>query len=355
MSRKTTFEMYARAVSWAQAGRPDDAMLILDSAIGLETDPAQKAAAYRMRTRLNFQRGDHEAAWSDAHLGAQQEAKSRPDALRYWTGEDLSGQSICLHAWEAPSVRMGLGDHIMFARFLPALAGRCARVHFLLDEAPRLMPLLRTASPAVSFEGALPAADFHCHIKSLPHLIGCDKPPNIPYLKHDEERAKIWARVLGADGFKIGVAWNAHHELRVSRSFRLSELEVLGRIPGVRLISLQKHEGVEQLSELKGVEVCDGLDEQGGAFVDTAAVMANLDLIVTCDTSIANLAGALGHPTWVALNHRPDPRWRPETALSLTYPTARLFLQRTPDEWSPVFAEMAQELSRMLESGRSEA
>lgn len=326
---------------------------MLDRAIALETDTAQKAAAFRMRTRFNFELGDHVAGWRDADLAAQQEATMRPDVQRYWTGEDLSGRSLCLHAWAAAGVRMGLGDFIMFARYLPALVERCASVHFPLDVAPKLMPLLQTASPAVNFEtGPVPAADFHCHLKSLPHRIGGDAPLKIPYLKHDEERAERWAQLLGTHGFKIGIAWTSLPEARVNRSFPLRELDVLGRLPGVRLISLQKHDGLEQLSELPSVELCHGLDEEG-AFLDTAAVMATLDLIVSCDTSVANLAGALGRPAWIALHQQHDPRWTPKDAISLSYPTARRFCQKTQGDWSSVFSAMAQELSRVLEGGRA--
>jgi hypothetical protein len=342
--------MYARAVVYARAGRADRAVSILDDAIGLENDAARKAAALRMRTHFNFQKGDRAAGWRDADLAAQQEAKSRPEIQRYWIGEDLSGRSLCLHAWAAPSAKIGLGDFIWFARFLPALVERCASVHCPLHTGLKLMPLLQPSSPGVNFEsGSVRDADFHCHLRSLPHRIGCDAAPKIPYLEHDEERAERWARVLGTDGFKIGIAWSAHHESRVNRSFPLREFEVLSRLAGVRLISLQKDDGIEQLSELPNVEVCDGLDEGAAAFLDTAAVMAHLDLIVSCDTSVANLAGALGRPTWIALNHRPQPRWIPMADIGMSYPTVRPFCQKVPDDWSSVFSDMAQELSRLLE------
>ena len=137
-----------------------------------------------------------------------------------------------------------------------------------------------------------------------------------------------------------------------ARSFPLAEFAPLARLPGVRLISLQKGRGSEQIADLpSGVTVETlGADFDAGpdAFIDTAAVMSRLDLVVTSDTSIAHLAGALGRPTWVVLKHVPDWRWLLGREDSPWYPTMRLFRQETLGDWKPVFARMAEELGTLL-------
>jgi hypothetical protein len=133
------------------------------------------------------------------------------------------------------------------------------------------------------------------------------------------------------------------------RAFQLSDLEPLSRIPGVRLISLQKNDGTEQMSganfpvESLGAAFDDGPD----AFIDTNCIMECLDLVIAPDTALAHLAGALGRPVWIALRHIPDWRWHLGRADSPWYPTARLFRQTMDRDWTPVFAEIAKALSSL--------
>ena len=140
------------------------------------------------------------------------------------------------------------------------------------------------------------------------------------------------------------------------RSFALRHFEGLARVPGVRLVSLQKGPGSEQLHALSGWPVQDLGEgfEPGGpdAFLDVAAVMQCLDLVITSDTSIAHLAGALGRPTWVALKQVPDWRWLLERDDSPWYPTLRLFRQRQPGDWAGVFERMRQEIEAQTVSER---
>jgi hypothetical protein len=133
------------------------------------------------------------------------------------------------------------------------------------------------------------------------------------------------------------------------KSFLLNDLYSISKLPGVRLVSLQKGDGADQLSSTpEGMHIesfGDELDPGTDAFLDTAAIMENLDLIITADTSVAHLAGALGRPTWVALKHVPDWRWGLEGDVTPWYPSMRLFRQKSIDDWKPVFAQMERELS----------
>ncbi len=185
-------------------------------------------------------------------------------------------------------------------------------------------------------------------------------PHEVPYLSADPSRVAEWRQKLrDADGFRIGIAWqgNAQVERLIwarGRSIPLSELAPLANIPGVQLISLQKGFGQEQLAAVpfaaRVLDLSSQLDLTGDAFLDTAAVMANLDLIIASDTSVAHLAGALARPVWVALSTSADWRWLLERGDSPWYPTARLFRQTRAGEWNTVVEPMARELRARLPS-----
>src|SRR5262249_55486007 len=156
--------------------------------------------------------------------------------------------------------------------------------------------------------------------------------------------------------FKIGIAWQGNPGGRIDegRSVPLEKFAPLSRLPGVRLISLQKHVGLDQLAGLtKDIEIeslGDAFDNGPDAFIDTAAGMNSLDLIITSDTAIAHLAGALGRPTWVALKDVPDFRWLLDREDSPWYPTVRLFRQPRRDDWSSAFATIERELGTALKA-----
>jgi hypothetical protein len=134
------------------------------------------------------------------------------------------------------------------------------------------------------------------------------------------------------------------------RSFALGQLAAVAAVPGVRVFSLQRGQGTEQIAraDFEVIEFKPPLDETAGAFMDTAAVMAHLDLVITSDTAIAHLAGALGVPVWVALSEHGDWRWLTDREDTPWYPTMRLFRQRTLDAWGDVFERMADELRRRV-------
>ena len=176
-------------------------------------------------------------------------------------------------------------------------------------------------------------------------------PPMSPICRRKRVAEELWAERIGAAGFKVGVVWqgNPNPEADRARSFPLAALAPLAGIAGVRLISLQKGYGEEQLAGLPSGMRVESLgpdfDAGSDAFVDTAAAMTQCDLIVTCDTSIAHLAGALARPVWVALKSDAEWRWMRERADSPWYPTMRLFRQSQRGVWSDVVDAMARELA----------
>src|SRR5262249_19249888 len=199
--------------------------------------------------------------------------------------------------------------------------------------------------------------DFQCALMSLPLRFNTDLssiPSKIPYLAAEEKLLARWKARIGKHGFKIGIAWQGNPQARIDqgRSIPVAEFVSLSRLPGVRLISLQKHHGLAQLARLpadcKIETLGDDFDSGPDAFVDTAAVMESLDLIITSDTSIAHLAGALARPTWVALKHVPDWRWMLDRKDSPWYPKMRLFRQSARDDWRSVFTAIERELRSLF-------
>lgn len=270
------------------------------------------------------------------------------DPAQAWKGpvQDVAGKTVLVHA------EQGLGDIIQFSRYLIGLAEMGAKV--VLAVRDPMARLLRALPVTLIQEDAKPKTlDFHAPLLSLPLLFGTTLatiPAPVPYLQAEPERVAAWRRHLGEQGFRIGVSWQGKTKgiNDPYRSFPLAALAPLAALPGVRLISLQKGEGSEQLAMLPaGMTVerlGDAFDAGFDAFIDSAAVMEACDLIVTCDTSIAHLAGALGRPTWTALRNVPDWRWLLERQDSPWYPTMTLYRQPRFEDWDSVFAAMARDL-----------
>jgi len=201
---------------------------------------------------------------------------------------------------------------------------------------------------------ALPEHDAELPLMSLPHVLGATPetmPRGVPYLFADPARVEAWSKRLPAGQFRVGIVWQGKStaDIDLGRSIPLRCFAPLGRVPGLTLISLQKNDGVEQLTNLpRGMRVETlGAEFDAGpdAFVDCAAVMMNLDLVITSDTAAAHLAGALGRPVWIVLKHVPDWRWLIDRKDTPWYPTARLFRQVRRDDWDEVFERIAGELA----------
>jgi hypothetical protein len=201
----------------------------------------------------------------------------------------------------------------------------------------------------------LPDFDVQAPLLSLPHLVEttlATVPARVPYLYADEQLVDRWRqRLAEIEGFKIGILWqgNPHHGLDHHRSVPLEQWAPLAAIPGVRLVSLQRGPGREQLAQagLDVIDFGDSLDQETGAFMDTAALMHSLDLVISVDTAAAHLAGALDRPVWVPLHAIGEWRWLLKREDSPWYPTMRLFRQGKLGDWGPVFERMAAKIQKV--------
>lgn len=267
--------------------------------------------------------------------------------------QELAGKTLLIYP------ELFLGDLIHFGRYAKLAEDRGARV---VLAAPRLLHgLLAGLSPTIRLIGKddePPPFDLHCALMDLPRAFGVtpdDVKLPAPYLQADPERVARWRERVGEGGFRIGVCWQGSTRAGadlMGRSFRLADLAPVAALPGVRLVSLQKHDGLDQLDSLPpgmSVETLgDDFDEGPDAFVDTAAVMQACDLVITADTAVAHVAGATGVRTWLPLPAVPEWRWLLSREDTPWYPAMRLFRQPASGDWTPVFARMAAELSKEI-------
>jgi tetratricopeptide (TPR) repeat protein len=322
----------------------------------IELDPDDSAGFYNLSLLL-LQRGDFAEGlkfYERRHMFARSQGR-RDYSQPQWVDpqrDAISGKTLFVY-WE-----QGFGDTIQFCRFLRPAAELGATVIFEAQKPlRRLLSSFDDAIRIVGEEDRPTDFDYHCPLMSLPMVLGATAatiPSAVPYLRPESEIRQRWAERIGSDGFRIGIAWQgATANGDLFRSFALREMEVLSRIPGVRLISLQKGFGTEQLQDLPdGMKVetlGDDFDSGPDAFIDTAAVMDHLDLVISCDTSIVHLAGALGRPAWIALKKVPEWRWMVAEGTTPWYPTLRLFRQRAAGDWAGVFTDMANALRETLQ------
>lgn len=287
--------------------------------------------------------GFREYEWRKVCPGWEDDQRYKME--RPWRGEDLAGKTLYIYP------ELFQGDLLQFGRY--ALFAHMVGARVILAAPPSMHAILRTMHPAievVSDEAPAPPYDYQCALMSLPTMFGTELktvPKGPRYLHADPARVARWRDRIGSDGVKVGIAWQGSVRANL-RSFPLAlAAEQLSAVKGVRLISLQKHAGLEQLAALPpGVvqDLGEDFDPGPDAFVDTAAALMCCDLFVTTDTSVAHLAGALGVPTWIALPYVGDWRWLDRRTDSPWYPTVRLFRQAKRNEWEPVFVNMAQAL-----------
>lgn len=259
----------------------------------------------------------------------------------------------------------GYGDTIQFARFMPAVAERCAEI--LGGCSPELLPVIAPiAGPARCYTRweELPPFDAFAPLSSLPYLLGIDLasiPAPIPYLKPDSSSVERWAMRLGSSNqaaLRVGIAWAGRptHPNDRLRSVRWWDFEPLAQIQGVSLYSLQKNiSALDQPAVDQPNFGIGGVTDLAAELTDfgaAAAAIANLDLVITVDTALAHLAGALGKPVWILLPLVPDWRWMLDREDSPWYPTARLFRQKIRGAWAPVITEVAAELRAVAEGDR---
>ena len=317
-------------------GRPSEGVELFERAIQL--DPGNANAHLNLGShRLLF--GDFTGGWPEYEWRLRQtDLAPRNFSQPRWQGEPLAGRSILL--WS----EQGLGDTLQFVRYAVLVKQRGRLVTLECQGAlVRLLARCPGVDRCIAQGETLPEFDVQIPLPSLPGIFGTtlqDVPAVVPYVVADEALVARWRRELTTiEGLKVGIVWQGNPEFRRDRfrSIPLDRFRQLADVPGVRLFSLQKGPGRDAMSKRAGdfpvVDLADRLND----FDDTAAVMRNLDLLITSDTSPAHLAGALGVPVWLALGLAADWRWLLEREDSPWYPTMRLFRQRELDNWAEVF------------------
>jgi tetratricopeptide (TPR) repeat protein len=271
-----------------------------------------------------------------------------------WNGEPLGDRVILLHA------EQGFGDTLQFCRYA-TLFGAGARI-VLEVQTPlaRLMASLPGGATIVARGDPLPPFDLHCPLMSLPLVFGTTLetiPGTTPYLRADPALSAAWReRLAGLDGTRVGLVWAGNRvgftDLR--RSISLDIMAPLGDMPGVAFVSLQKGESAAQTAHPPpGLAVYD-LTADLHDFADTAALIDNLDLVISVDTAVAHLAGAIGKPVWLLNRFDTCWRWLRGRDDSPWYPTLRQFRQPNPGDWSPVIAAVHDALGRLLAGDRTQ-
>ena len=293
--------------------------------------------------------GAFDQAWaiSDAVLGARDPAKRDDPALPYhlrwvWDGQPLDGRQVLVRCYH------GLGDTLQFVRYLPLLRARAAGL--TLEAQPELIPLLRILpgpDRLIPFRPDAPAPASECDIEimELAHALRL-APNGAPYLSAEPlARLQAFAQPRPAKGLLVGLCWRAGG-WDPGRSVPLAALAPLGRIPGVQLVSLQRGPGLEELAATDAPPLLD----TGDRSADVAAVarlLATLDLVITVDTMIAHLAGALGRPTWLLLQNEADWRWMSGQG-SRWYDSVRIYRQASPGHWAAPLAEVQADLANLV-------
>ena len=337
--------LIGRGAALQALNRHRDALAAFDRAIALDKNnaDAHHNAGLALLTLGDFRRGfeEHEWRWQRTGMPARRRNLGKP----LWLGEyPLARKRILLHA------EQGLGDTIQFVRYAPMLARTGANV---ILEAPAplaaLLSRIDGVAEVVVRGETLPAFDVHCPLASLPRALRTEPasiPADVPYLKATDERLAKWRpRLEALPSPRVALAWSgsADHANDRNRSIALARLSPL-LAHTASFISIQRELRAADAAELarmpKLTHVGDDLDD----FDDTAAVVALADLVISVDTSVVHLAGALGRPTWVLLPFCPDWRWALERGDSPWYPTVRLFRQPAPGDWDGVIAQVSAQL-----------
>jgi tetratricopeptide (TPR) repeat protein len=336
-------------VALREQGKLDEAVACHRRALQLSPDDAD---AHWNQSLLSLLIGDFPRGWAEYEWRWKtNQFTPRDFSQPLWDGRPLQGRTILLHA------EQGFGDAIQFIRYAPLVKQAGARV--LVECRKPLVRLLagcRGVDALIGRGDDPPLFDVQAPLLSLPGIFRTSLgtiPVDVPYLFADPGLVAQWRQELGGiAGFKIGIAWQGNPKFSGDRgrSIPVGHFEPLASLPGTHFFSLQKGAGVEQLQDAAGrfpiTEVGSRLED----FTDTAAVMMNLDLVVTSDTAVAHLAGALGVPVWVALRFIPDWRWLLERSDSPWYPTMRLFRQESQGDWQGVFRRIEAALDGQIAS-----
>jgi tetratricopeptide (TPR) repeat protein len=338
-----------RGVTLHELKRFDEALASYDRAIALRPDYAQ---AHFNEAVCRMLIGDFDRGWQKLEWGWETEQlknAKRNFAQPLWLGSDeIAGKTVLLHGVH------GFGDTIQFCRYVPRVVERGARVIFEVQEPlHELMDTLPGGAQIVSRGEPLPDFDLHCPLLSLPLAFGTRSatiPSQTPYLRASPQAVMDWNGRLGPrDRPRIGLAWSGRpeHNNDYNRSMKLSTL--LSPLAGFNAtyVSLQREVRADDAPVLQGSDVLH-FGKELKTYADTAALIANLDLVISVDTSVAHLTGALAKPLWIVLPFMPDWRWLLDRDDSPWYPTARLFRQDETRGWGSVMARVQAALDAHL-------
>jgi tetratricopeptide (TPR) repeat protein len=325
-------------------GRLDEAEASLRAMIELRPDDAEAHYALSAALLLNgkLSEGWREYEWRWHCRGHA--SGNHKYSFTQWNGEDLRGRSILLHC------EQGFGDVIQFVRYVPMVAARGGRV--ILAVPPEIFPLVKDypgAERVIAADELVPL-DVQCPLLSLPLVFDTrleSIPAKVPYLWPEATRAEQWKQNVGSlSGLKIGLVWGGRptHANDHNRSIKLLDFAPLADVPGAIFYSLQKGGPAAQAANppanMRLINPADSLHD----FADTAALIANLDLVISIDSAVAHLAGAMGKPVWVLVPVSPDWRWMLHREDSPWYPTMRLFRQTRHGDWQSPIAQMVDAL-----------
>jgi len=291
-----------------------------------------------------FEKGWHEFTWRSPDV------KKFP--LYTLENKDLTNKKILIRA------EWGLGDSIQFIRYAQLLKKQGATV--IVQTHQPLVPLFSLCTyidHVIPVGTNLAPHDLQIPLLNLPYAFNTRRetiPTNIPYLQTDSQLVKEWQTKLAPDtSYKIGICWHGggdvHAPASLNKNIPLSSFALLAELPNVHLYSLQQITGLHEIDSTSfDLHLFNDLDQKNGRFMDTAAIMHALDLVITIDTSIAHLAGALGIPVWLLLPYRTDWRWLLDQTKSPWYPTMRLFRQARPGDWQGVMQTITQEAAQLI-------
>jgi tetratricopeptide (TPR) repeat protein len=323
-----------------------EARACYDRALAL--DPHLVDARFN-RSMVLLAQGDYPEGWKDYEWRWQASGYPRPAFSQgEWDGRPLNGETVLLYT------EQGFGDAIQFVRYAAAVAARGGRA--IVSCQPELQRLLRTV-PGVSgtlTPGQAVEFDLHCSLLSLPCVLRTTIdtiPAQVPYILPDPALVSEWRARLRNEppGVKVGLVWASHSMMpnAALKSTKLLVFAPLREVRGVRFYSLQTGTSAREAAAAGPFPLIDHTGRIGD-FADTAALIANLDLVISVDTAVAHLAGAMDKPVWTVLRHAPDWRWYPDAPDSKWYPSMRLYRQRIRGDWAGVCGEIAKELPQFV-------
>jgi tetratricopeptide (TPR) repeat protein len=306
-----------------------------------------------MKGFLHLQSGQFEQGWPLYEIRKLSKHKPRSFPKPEWDGSPLHGRHLLIHA------EQGLGDSLQFIRYAQIAHELGGKIHFISHRS--LVPLLSACpylASVIADGDPLPEYDLHIPLMSLPFALRTtwdSVPKSVPYLTPSPTLTEQWKSKLNPyPGFRIGIGWQGNPNFANDevRRVPLKMFRSLASLPGVRLICLQQREGMEQLADIDFELIrFDNLDANAGAFMDTAAIIQNLDLVISPCTAIPHLTGALGRPIWLAKSFAAEWRWMfDDREENPWYPTMTMFRQPKLWDWESVFARMRERLVAILES-----